>query len=57
LSSHILYLTSQHTKLIDVWCFETLELSKDHCKKMEQKEQVLGEICKCMHHSPWRAPI
>ena len=24
---------------------------------MEQKEQVVGEICKLMCHPPWKAPI
>jgi hypothetical protein len=24
---------------------------------MEQKDQVVGEICKLMCHSPWKAPI
>ena len=33
LSSHMLYLTSQRTKLSDVWCFEVLIINKDHCKR------------------------
>ena len=28
----MLYLTSQRTKLSDVWCFEIREVNKDHCK-------------------------
>jgi len=22
-----------------------------------QKDQVVDKVCKCMHHSPWRAPV
>jgi len=32
LSSHLLYLTSQRTKLSDFLCFEVLIINKDHCK-------------------------
>jgi hypothetical protein len=58
LSSHMLYLSSQRTKLSDFSVLKFLEKDKDHCKKtMEQREQVVGEICKLMCHSPWKAPI
>jgi len=33
LSSHLLYLTSQRTKLREFWCFEVLVTFKDHCKR------------------------
>jgi hypothetical protein len=31
LSSHMLFLTSQRTKLSDVWCFGVLIMYKDNC--------------------------
>ena len=51
----MLYLTSQH-KLSDVWCFEVL-IIKIIAREMGQTNQVVGEICKLMCHSPWKAPI
>jgi hypothetical protein len=54
----VLYLTSQRTKLSDFWCFGVLVINKEIIAKiMEQKKQVVGEICKLMCHSPWKAPI
>jgi len=32
LSSHMLYLTSQRTKLSDVWYFGVVMINEDHCK-------------------------
>jgi len=40
LSSHMLYLTSQRTKLSDVWCFDVLIINKDQCRR-HQKAQLL----------------
>ena len=51
LSSHMLYLTSQRTKLSDFWCYGIL-IIKTIARKMGQKEQVVGELCKLMCCSP-----
>jgi hypothetical protein len=53
----MLYLTSQRTKLGDNWFLESLDYINIIAKTMEQKEQVVGEICKLMCHFPWKAPI
>jgi hypothetical protein len=53
----MLYLTSQRTKLSDVWCFGVLKINKDHCKNNGAKRASGGEICKLMCLSPWKAPI
>jgi hypothetical protein len=53
----MLYLTSKRTKLSDVSSFELFIKIKITAREMEQKEQVVIEICKLMCHSPWTAPI
>jgi len=52
----MLYLTSQSIKLKYFLCFGVLIINTEYEKIMEQKEQVIGEICKLMCHSPWKAP-
>ena len=37
LSRHMLYLTSQRTKLSGVWCFGILIINKNHCKNNRAK--------------------
>jgi hypothetical protein len=37
LSSHMLYLTSQRTKLSEIWCFGVLKVYKDNCKRNRAK--------------------
>jgi len=55
LSSYMLYLTSQRTKLSDVWCFEILELNKDYCKNNGAKRASGWRDMQI--YAPWRAPI
>ena len=40
----MLYLTSQRTKLSDVWCFGVLIINKDHCKNITSGVGVLGVV-------------
>jgi hypothetical protein len=51
----MLYLTSQRTKLSDVWCFEILELNKDYCKNNGAKRASGWRDMQI--YAPWRAPI
>jgi hypothetical protein len=53
----MLYLTSQRTKLSDFWCFGIITKNKIIAKETGQKDYVVGEVCKMMCHSPWKAPI